>query len=313
MARPIWTGVISFGLLNIPVQLMTGERKTDLHFRMLDCRNNAPVRYERVNAETGHEVPWKDICKAYEYEKGNFVLIDQEQIKQAHGGRESVDIEAFVDIADIDQRYFEKPYVLVPGKKADKGYVLLRETLQAMGKVGIARVVIRTREYLCALTPIGDALVLLLMRYPQELVELEEYKLPATSSVRIAKAETEMAQKLIDSMSTEWDPAQYHDEFRQRMQAVIEKQMKNEGVVSSGGEEATLPENAATNVVDFMALLKDSLDTKRRTPARKTAAKRAPAGKGASKKATKKASTTTARKRPAKKAAAKSAPRKKTG
>jgi DNA end-binding protein Ku len=309
MARPIWTGVISFGLLNIPVQLMTGERKSDLHFRMLDCRNNAPVRYERVNAETGKEVPWNDVCKAYEYEKGNFVLVDKEQIKEAHGGKESVDIEAFVDIADIDQRYFEKPYVLVPGKKADKGYVLLRDTLRDTGRVGIARVVIRTREYLSALVPIGDALVLLLMRYPQELVDLDDYKLPSASSVRINKSEADMAQQLIKSMSGTWDPSQYKDEFRERMQAVIEKQMKDEGVVSTETEEGTVPENAATNVVDFMSLLKKSIAENKRQPAaaKKTtsskgkAAKKAPAKKAAARKTpAKKATKRTTKKTPAK-------------
>ena len=147
MARPIWTGSLSFGLLNIPVSLMSGERRTDLSFRMLDSRDKKPIRFERVNADTGEEVPWKDIVKAFEYDKGSYVVIEKEDIAAAAPeSHESVDVETFVDAASINLRYFEKPYVLVPGKKAEKGYVLLRETLKNSGKVGIARVGIRTRE-----------------------------------------------------------------------------------------------------------------------------------------------------------------------
>ena len=149
MARPIWSGTLSFGLLNVPVSLMTGARSVDLHFHMLDSRSNTPVRYERVNAETGEEVPWKEIVKAFEYAKGNYVVLEPEDIKSAAAeGREVVDVKAFVKAESIGPEYFEKPYFLVPGKKAEKGYVLLRETLKRTGRIGIARVVIRTREYL---------------------------------------------------------------------------------------------------------------------------------------------------------------------
>src|SRR4030095_9709088 len=140
MARPIWNGTISFGLLNVPVQLHSGERSLDLHFRMLDSRDNSPVRYERVNSETGEEVPWKEIVKGFEYSKGSYVVIDEEDIRKAAPESTGTD--------EIDRMYFEKPYYLVPGKKAEKGYVLLREVLAKTGKVGIARVVIRTRQYL---------------------------------------------------------------------------------------------------------------------------------------------------------------------
>ena len=147
MARPIWTGNLSFGLLNVPVSLMSGTRSTDLSFRMLDARDRKPIRFERVNADTGEEVPWKDIVKAFEYDKGSYVVIEKEDIASAAPEtHESVEIEAFVDADAIDVRYFEKPYVLVPGKKAEKGYVLLRETLLKARKIGVARVVIRTRE-----------------------------------------------------------------------------------------------------------------------------------------------------------------------
>ena len=165
MARPVWSGTLSFGLLNIPVSLMSGERRTDISFRMLDSRNNAPVRYERVNAETGDEVPWKDIVKAFEYDKGNYVVLEPEDIKSAAPeSHHAIEVESFVDASAIGPQYFEKPYVLVPAKKAEKGYVLLREALARTGKIGIARVVIRTRENLCAVMPQDNALLLLMMR-----------------------------------------------------------------------------------------------------------------------------------------------------
>ncbi len=278
MARPIWTGSLSFGLLNIPVSLMSGERRTDLSFRMLDSRDKKPIRFERVNADTGEEVPWKDIVKAFEYDKGSYVVIEKEDIAAAAPeSHESVDVETFVDAASINLRYFEKPYVLVPGKKAEKGYVLLRETLKKSGKVGVARVVIRTREYMCAVMPDGDALVLILLRYPQELVEFDEYKLPEgkPADYRLAPKELEMAEQLIDSMTSEWNPVDYHDEFRSRLSDIIKKRIMSAGATTKF-EEPEPREDAATNVVDFMSLLQQSLDTKKRTPA-KGAAKKADA------------------------------------
>ena len=179
MARPIWTGTLSFGLLNVPVSLMSGERKVDLHFRMLDSRDKKPIRYERVNAETGEEVPWKDIVKAFEYDKGSYVVLEEEDIKSAAPeSHETVEVEAFVDAGAIAPQLLREALRAGAGKKAEKGYVLLRETLKTTGKIGIARVVIRTREYLAAVMPQGDALVLMLLRYPQELVDADDYKLP---------------------------------------------------------------------------------------------------------------------------------------
>jgi DNA end-binding protein Ku len=311
MARPIWTGTLSFGLLNVPVSLMSGERSVDLHFRMLDNRSNTPVRYERVNAETGEEVPWKEIVKAFEYEKGSYVVLEPDDIKSASSeGREAVEVKTFVDAGAIGPEYFEKPYILVPGKKAEKGYVLLRETLKRTGKIGIARVVIRTREYLSAVMPRDNGLLLMLMRYPQELVDASDYKIPEgdVSDYRITSREMEMAEQLIDSMSDEWTPGDYRDEFRERLRAVIEKRMKAKGVVTPPTEdEGEVPENASTNVVDFMALLQKSLETKHRTPAKKAAEKK-PAGKKAPRKASAKKSA--GKKKPAAKTAKKTTRRK---
>jgi DNA end-binding protein Ku len=299
MARPVWTGTLSFGLLNIPVSLMAGERRTDISFRMLDARNNAPVRYERVNAETGDEVPWKDIVKAFEYDKGSYVVLEPEDIKSAAPeSHDAIEVEGFVDANAVGPQYFEKPYVLVPAKKAEKGFVLLREALQGTGKIGIARVVIRTREHLCAVMPQGHALVLLMMRYPQELVDVDEYNIPegARGDYRITAKEQEFSEQLIRTMSDEWKPEQYQDEFRERLHKVIQQRMKAHGVVKREEEEPEVGEGAATNVVDFMSLLQQSIDRNKRTPAKKTAAAKAAPARKVAKKVAKK----TAKKAPAK-------------
>jgi DNA end-binding protein Ku len=308
MARPVWSGTLSFGLLNIPVSLMSGERRTDIAFRMLDARNNAPIKYERINAETGEEVPWKEIVKAFEYDKGSYVVLEPEDIKSAAPeSHDAIEVEGFVDADAIGPQYFEKPYVLVPAKKAEKGYVLLREALQQTGRIGIARVVIRTRESLCAVMPQGDALLLLMMRYPQELVDIEEYNIPEGSQgdYRISAKELEFSKQLIETMSTQWKPDDYQDVFRERLHKVIKQRMQAHGVVRREEEEHEPSEGAATNVVDFMSLLQQSIDRNKRTPAKKaagSAAAKSPARKTTARKskaATKKAPAKTARRKSA--------------
>ncbi|HTJ18341.1 MAG TPA: Ku protein [Steroidobacteraceae bacterium] len=264
MARPIWNGTISFGLLNVPVQLHSGERSVDLHFRMLDSRDNSPVRYERINSDSGEEVPWKEIVKGFEYSKGSYVVIDEEDIrKAAPESTETVEIEAFCDRDEIDPMYFEKPYYLVPSKKAEKGYVLLREVLAKTNKVGIARVVIRTRQYLAALSPRGDALMLDLMRFPQEIVKADEFELPKgnSKSYRVTPAELGMATQLIEAMTKKWSADDYQDEFRAKLRKIIDEQIaRQKGKKVREKTEAAAPAEATTNVVDFMELLKRSLD-----------------------------------------------------
>src|SRR5688572_1240573 len=272
-ARPIWNGTLSFGLLNIPIQLMTGERRSDLHFRMMDARNKAPVKYERVNAETGEEVPWKEIVKAYEYSKGNYVVLEPEDIAAAASeNREVIDMEGFVDRSEIPDSYLEKPYVLVPGNKADKGYVLLREVLKKTGKVGIGRVVIRTKEYLGMVEPYEDALQLILLRFPAEVVDISEYNVPEgnASKWHISPKEMEMATTLLESMATSFNPDDYKDEFRERLSAAIKNRLKAKGATTTVEEEEAPAHDATTNVVDFMSLLKKSLEKKGEAPAAKT-------------------------------------------
>src|SRR3984957_15827668 len=251
MARPIWNGSISFGLLNVPVQIYSGERTVDLHFRMLDSRDRKPIRYERVNAETGEEVAWKDIVKAFEYKKGDYVVIPEKELRAAAPeATETVAIEVFVERDAISPTYFEKPYILVPAKKMEKGYVLLRETLKKTGRIGIGKVVIRTRQYLCALMPQEDALVLNLMRFPQELVSPEEFTLPAgkPANYKVSPRELEMAAKLIDSMSADWKPAEFRDDFRDKLHKFIAQRVARKGGGKSAEAEPESHPKASSNV-----------------------------------------------------------------
>lgn len=261
MARALWTGSISFGLLNIPVQLMPAEKRTDLRFHLMDARNKARVRYERINAETGEEVPWHDIVKAFEYKKGDYVVLEKEDLKAAAPqSSQSVEIESFIPTDAISAEYFERPYYLVPPKKAEKSYVLLRETLKELNRAGLARVVIRTREYLSLMLPRGPALLLLLLRYPQELIPAEEYSFPegSLSSYKLGKRELDMARQLVHAMSSDFKPSAYRDEFREKLSKAIAERMKHKG---ARVEKAPAEEEAETGkVVDLMAVLKKSLE-----------------------------------------------------
>ena len=261
MARAIWTGAISFGLLNVPVSLMTAENPSEISLRMLDRRNNAPIKFKRVNADTGREVEWENIVKAYEVEKGEFVVLEPEDIKRAAPeAAQTVEIERFVDRESISPMYFDKPYYLTPGKKAEKGYVLLRETLKRTNRIGIARVVLRTKEYLCAVMPIGNALVLHLLRWPEELVGESEMNIPSgkPDEYRISAKELQMAEQLIGVMEGEFVEDEFRDTFREKLEAVIDEKIKSGGKKLARVSVEKQP--AATNVVDFMALLKQSLD-----------------------------------------------------
>ncbi len=277
--RPVWKGHITFGLVNVPVTLYPAEQRTDLSLHMLDSRNQARVRYERVNAETGQEVPWDQIIKGYEYADDSYVLIDDEELKRVSPeATKSVEIEGFVELAQIDLVYFDKPYYLEPGKKGEKGYALLRDALRDSGKAGIARVVIRTRQYIAAMVPRGDALVLNLLRYDQELRSLDMLKVPGPASeLGVKKAEQRMARDLIDSMTEDWDPTRYHDEYREQLMAWIESRIES-GDIAHAPEMAPLSEEEAPAPINMMEMLKRSLEqsekrgktTKKSKPRKKT-------------------------------------------
>lgn len=286
--RPIWKGSISFGLVNVPVTLYPVEQRSDLRLHMVDSRNHSRVRYERVNADTGQEVPWDAIVKGFEYNDGNYVLLSDEELrKAAPEATKAVEIESFVDLTDIDLIYFDTPYVLEPAAKGDKGYVLLRETLRESGKVGIARVVIRTRQYTAAMVPRGNALMLHLLRYKKELRPLDDLKLPGSADkVGVNKQELKMARTLVDAMSRKWDPATYHDEYRDALMAWIKNKV-DAGDMEQAPEvaEPEAPEPASSDIMDALkrsvAHTGPSKSSRPRTPParapRKKVARKAPA------------------------------------
>jgi DNA end-binding protein Ku len=261
MARPNWKGNITFGLVNVPVTLYSVEKRTDLHFNLLDSRNMARVRYERVNEETGESVPWNEIVKAYEFDDGNYVVLEEEDFKRAAvEATKAVEIEDFVDGKEIEYAYYDKPYILVPGKKGEKGYAILREALRNTGKVGVAKVVIRTRQYLAALIPEGNALILELLRFHQELRSSSEFDLPGSDldELKITKKEMEMAEQLVENMSTDWEPQKYRDEYREALLAYIEQKMKQGGKAMAPQPEAEEKAGRA-EVIDLMDVLKKSV------------------------------------------------------
>jgi DNA end-binding protein Ku len=279
--RPIWKGHISFGLVNVPVTLYPAEQRTELSFHMIDSRNVARVRYQRVNAESGEEVAWDDIVKGYEYEDGSYVLISQEELERlSPEATRAVNIEAFVDLSEIDLTYFDKPYYLEPAKGGEKGYALLREALRESGKAGIARVVLRTRQYIAAMVPRDEALVLVLLRYQEELRSIDALKLPGDpEEIGTTKQELKMARMLVDSMTTKWDAAAYRDEYSEALMKWINTRIKA-GQIERAPE---LPEPAdeAPAPINLMEALKKSLSHTEK-PAKKPAAK--PSGKKQTKK-----------------------------
>ena len=280
MARPIWKGHITFGLVNIPVVVHSGDKQFDLHFRLLDSRNHARVRYERVNEETGEEVPWQEIVKGFEYEEGRYVILsDADFEKVAVEVNKAVEIENFVDGNEIDYVYFDKPYYLVPDKKGEKGYVLLREVLRRTGKVGIAKVVIRTRQYLAALLPQSNLLVLELLRFHQEIRDVKELDIPEGSvkSYKISEKELTLAQQLVESMSTKWEPKRYHDEYRDALMKWIDKKSKTTQSRKSTPAAVKEEKTGTGKVIDMMGLLKKSVQKAHpsgRTKKRKSASLR---------------------------------------
>jgi DNA end-binding protein Ku len=260
MARPIWKGNISFGLVNIPITLFSAEEKKELSFKLLDKRTKSTIKYERVNEQTHQEVPWDQIVKGYEYDPGNYVIMTDEDFKKAAvEATQTIPITDFVKLESIEYVYFEKPYYVTPQKRAEKGYVLLREVLKRTGKVAIAQVVIRSRQYLTALVPQENALVLLLLRYYTELREPAEFNFPAGSleEYKVSDKELEIAQMLVDGMTSEWNPKKYHDEYHDALMDWIERKALAGGMAPA--EEAAQPAAETGKVIDMMELLKQSV------------------------------------------------------
>jgi DNA end-binding protein Ku len=253
--RAIWKGSISFGLVNIPIALYPATRKEELKFRLLRKKDLSPVNYKRVAEKDGREVPWDEIVKGYEYEKGKFVVLNEKDFQRVDlEATQTVDIKDFVDLDEIDPMYFYKPYYLEPQKGGDKAYTLLREALADGRKVGIAKVVIKTRQYLAGVKALKHALVLELMHFAEELADAEKLNVPKKTEV--GKREKEMAEALVKSMTSKWDPEKYKDDYRDALMEVIEEK------VESGGkeiEEKPKEKKPSTKVIDLVAVLQESL------------------------------------------------------
>jgi DNA end-binding protein Ku len=263
MARGLWKGAISFGLVNVPVELFSAQKRSaELDLTMLDKRDMAPVGYKRVNKSTGKEVPWEDVVKGYEYEDDKYVVLSQEDFRRANPeASKTVDIHAFVDAEAIAPLYFETPYYLSPGKRGEKAYALLRDAMAKAGKAGIATVVIRTKAYLAALVPQGDALVLNTLRYHNELKSADDLEIPEKlKGHKPSSKELDMALRLVDDMADDWKPESYHDTYHEDLLKRIEEKVK-----AGETEEVTEPEkeekpSKGAEVVDLMALLKKSVE-----------------------------------------------------
>src|SRR5436190_965491 len=253
--RAIWKGSISFGLVNIPIALYPATRKEDLRFRLLRAKDLSPVNYKRVAEKDGKEVPWEQIVKGYEYEKGKFIVLNEKDFQRVDlEATQTVDIQDFVELEEIDPMYFYKPYYLEPQKGGDKAYALLREALADGKKVGIAKVVIKTRQYLAGVKALKQGLVLELMHFAEELVEVDKLHVP--KKLEVGKREREMAEALVKSMSSKWNPEKYRDDYRVALMEVIEEK------VESGGEEIEEKPKAKktpTKVIDLVAVLQESL------------------------------------------------------
>jgi DNA end-binding protein Ku len=263
MAHAIWNGSINFGLVTIPVRLFTAVRENELHFNMLHKKDKGRINFVRVCSVDGKKVEWNDIVKGYEVEKGEYVLITDEDIKKvAPEATQSIDITEFVDLADINPILFDKPYYLEPEKKGRHAYALLRDSLAGAGKVGIARVVIRTKEYLAALKPNGKSLVLELMHYPDEIVDADDFNFPPASE-KASPGEMKAAKMLIDTMSGKFEPESYRDRFRDEMMTMIEARAKGKPIHAKAAPKA----KPATEVVNLMDVLQQSLKQGSKKPA----------------------------------------------
>src|ERR1051326_8195199 len=256
MARAIWKGSISFGLVNIPIALYAATRREELKFRLLRKTDLSPVNYKRVAEKDGREVPWDQIVKGYEYEKGKYVVLQEEDFQRVDlEATQTVDIKDFVDLEEIDPMFFYKPYYLEPQKGGAKAYALLRDSLESSKKVGTAKVVIKPRQSLAGVKPEDAALVLELMHFADELADTSKLNIP--KKVEVGKREISMATALIDSMSSKWDPEKYKDDYREALMEVIEEK------VEAGGKEIEeKPKKAPkpTKVIDLVKVLQQSLE-----------------------------------------------------
>jgi DNA end-binding protein Ku len=273
-ARALWSGVMSFGLVNIPVKLQTAARDERPHFHLLHAKDESPIRYERICERERKPVPWSEIVKGYEVKKGEHAVLTPEDFKHAALNRsETIDILAFVDDGEIDPRYFETPYYLVPGKGGDRAYALLRETMRKVGKVAVAQVVLRQAQHLAAVTPVGDALVFTTLRFAHEIVDAGELDLPAARA--LSAHEMDLAAKLVDGFAGGWKPERYHDRYTENLLAIIKTKTKKGGIPRLGELAPAAPTGEIT---DLMERLRASLSGGRRAQAAPSRGRRASSG-----------------------------------
>ena len=250
----IWKGSVAFGLVNIPVELRTAVRADHISFRMLHKDDLSPIKYERICQVEGEPVPWNEIVKGYEYEKGKFIVLTEEDFKTAAlESSKTIDILDFVQQDEIDPRYFETPYYLVPAKGAEKSYALLREAIRTSGVVGIGKIIIRQTQHLAGIKVLGDSMVLEIMRFANELVDANEYTFPKADEVR--PQELKMAEQLIENLAEPFDPSRYTDDYRANLMKVIRAKMRGKKVKF---EEPV--EEIDSGVLDLMSRLKASLE-----------------------------------------------------
>ena len=286
--RAIWKGAITFGLVNIPVSLYPATRREELKFRLLRGKDLSPVNFKRVAEADGKEVPWGEIVKGYEYEKGKFVILKDEDFARVDiEATQTVDILHFVAIEEVNPLLFYKPYYMEAAKGGDRAYVLLRDALSETGKIAISKVVIKTRQHLAAVKPQGSGLMLELMHFPHEILNTDEFKAPQEK--KPAKAEITMARQLIASMTEKWKPDDYTDEYRDALEKMIEDKVEH------GGQQSAAPaarSSKPTNVIDLVSVLQQSIEKtqgaakpkiakKTKTAPRRPAAKSAPRKKAA--------------------------------
>lgn len=272
MPRAIWKGAISFGLVHIPVSLVSATSAQGVDFDWLDKRSMDPVGYKRINKATGKEVSKDNIVKGVAYEKGRYVLLSEEEIRSAHPkSTQTIEIIAFVSSDQIPLQNIDTPYFLAPDKRGGKVYALLRETLKKTRKVALANVVLHTKQHLAALMPLESALVLVMLRWPAEVRSLDELDLPSdVTKPSLAKAELDMAKRLVEDMSADWQPGDYRDSFQEKIMALVAKKAKA-GKIKDVETVKGSEERKSADVIDLTELLKRSLAGK---PVKKPAVKK---------------------------------------
>lgn len=262
MEHALWKGHLTFGLLNIPVSLYPAEKKSDLHFHLLDSRNQARVRYERINDETGQEVPWDKTVKAFEYDHGNYVVLKQEELEQVKTETSQlIKIIHFVNKNEINPIYFSKLYYLIPHQRGEKAYALMREALTKSHTIGIVKVVIRQRQHIAAVLPFHQALVLEVLHYNSELKPIDEFSFPtkSLSHHHMHTQEIELATQLINTMTVTWSPEQYHDEYQDALKEMIKEKIQHKDRTITKKQKKKVAIKPASNTMDFIDAIKRSI------------------------------------------------------